>query len=191
MKVDHIGLTGMMASGKGEVVKILEELGYKYISLSDIVREEVALAGKPVSRSEMQDIGNRLRSEGGPGILGKRIYEKLSGSPAGKWIIDGIRNPHEVTELRNLIPFSLIAVISDRDLIMKRLKERLRDTDIADNNQLNIRLDREWGINEPEGGQQVGKCVEISDYFIDNNQSIEELKKKVLETLKLMEDKNG
>ncbi len=191
MKVDHIGLTGMMASGKGEVVKIFEELGYKYISLSDIVREEVALAGKPVSRSEMQDIGNRLRREGGPGILGKRIYEKLSGSPAGKWIIDGIRNPHEVTELRNLNPFSLIAVISDRDLILKRLKERLRDTDIADNNQLNMRLDREWGINEPEGGQQVGKCVEISDYFIDNNQSLEELKKNVIKTLKLMEDKNG
>ena len=94
-----------MASGKGEVVKILEEFGYKYISLSDIVRKEVALAGKPVSRSEMQDIGNRLRSEGGPGILGKRIYEKLSESPGNKWIIDGIRNPHEVFELRNLSPF--------------------------------------------------------------------------------------
>jgi len=190
MKVDHIGLTGMMASGKGEVVKILEETGYKYISLSDIVREEVALAGKPVSRSEMQDIGNSLRDEGGPGILGKRIYEKLSGSPPGKWIIDGIRNPHEVTELRKLDPFSLIAVISDRGLILKRLKERLRDTDMADDKELNMRLDREWGIDEPEGGQQVGKCVEISDYFIDNNQSLEKLKKEVLKTLKLMENKN-
>lgn len=190
MKVDHIGLTGMMASGKGEVVKILEELDYKYISLSDIVREEVELTGKPVSRSEMQDIGNRLRNEGGPGILGKKIFEKLSGSPEGKWIIDGIRNPHEVMELKNLDPFSLIAVISDRDLILKRLKERLRDTDIADDIQLNKRLDREWGVDEPEGGQQVGKCVEISDYFIDNNQSLEELKNKVLKTLKLMENKN-
>ena len=139
----------------------------------------------------MQDIGNSLRKRGGPGILGKRIREKISGSPAGKWVIDGIRNPREVTELRELSSFFLIAVLSERDLILKRLKERMRGTDIADNEQLNKRLDREWGINEPEGGQQVGKCVEISDYFIDNNGSLDELKKKVLETLRLMEEKNG
>ena len=191
MSPEYIGLTGMMASGKGEVVKILESLGYKYTSLSDIVREEAAFRGKSVSRSEMQDIGNSLRKRGGPGILGKRIREKISGSPAGKWVIDGIRNPREVTELRELSSFFLIAVLSERDLILKRLKERMRGTDIADNEQLNKRLDREWGINEPEGGQQVGKCVEISDYFIDNNGSLDELKKKVLETLRLMEEKNG
>lgn len=191
MRAEYIGLTGMMASGKGEVVKILESLGYKYTSLSDIVREESVLRGKDVSRSEMQDIGNSLREKGGPGILGKRIREKISGSPAGKWVIDGIRNPREVTELRKLNSFFLIAVLSEKDMILKRLKERMRVTDIADNNQLNIRLDREWGIDEPEGGQQVGKCVEISDYFIDNNGSLNELKKRVLEALRQMEEKNG
>lgn len=191
MRINHIGLTGMMASGKGEVVKILENLGYKYTSLSDIVREEAALTGEAVSRSEMQDIGNNLRKKGGPGILGKRIGEKISGSPSGKWVIDGIRNPHEVSELRKLNSFYLIAVLSERDLILKRLKERMRGTDIADEKLLNERLDREWGINEPDGGQHVGRCVEISDYFIDNNGSLAELKEKVLEALRLMEEKNG
>ncbi len=190
MKVNHIGLTGMMASGKGEVVKVLADIGYRYISLSDIVREEASSSGKAVSRSEMQDIGNRLRSEGGPGILGKKIREKISTYPTGKWVIDGIRNPHEVTELKGLNPFLLVAVISKREIILKRLTERMRDTDIADIEQLNIRLDREWGTNEPEGGQQVGKCVDISDYIIENNGNLNELKVKVLEILRQMEVEN-
>ena len=191
MKANHIGLTGMMASGKGEVVKVLEELGYRYTSLSDIVREEAAITGRIVTRDEMQDIGNRLRSNGGPGVLGKKVREKIENLPAGSWVIDGIRNPHEVTELRKLKSFTLLAIISGRDLILKRLMERMRDTDIADQQQLNERLDREMGKNEPEGGQQVGKCIEISDYFIDNNGSLDDLRAKVIETLRMMEEKNG
>ena len=65
----------MMASGKGEVVKILEEMGYRYTSLSDIVREEAAKTGRTVTREEMQDIGNRLRTEGGPGNQSARFAQ--------------------------------------------------------------------------------------------------------------------
>ncbi len=191
MEKNHIGLTGMMASGKGEVVKILKNLGYKYISLSDIVREEVVATGKQISRSEMQDIGNKLREKGGPGILGKMIFEKISALHPEKWVIDGIRNPHEVTELRKLEPFSLIAVSAKRELIVKRLIDRMRDTDLADHDQLNKRLDREWGEGEPEDGQQVGKCFKISDYLLDNNGNIGELKNKVIKIIKQTEYKNG
>ncbi len=188
-KYTCIGLTGMMASGKGEIVKVLEDHGYKYISLSDIVREEVKKAGKKVTRSEMQDIGNRLRTEGGPGILGKKIREKISLSDVTKWVIDGIRNPYEVMELRKLDSFLLVAVRSERKLILKRIKERMRDTDIADESVLSNRLDREWGIGEPEGGQQVGKCFDLSDHIIDNNGSISELRKSVVKIIKTVEGK--
>jgi len=191
MKVTHIGLTGMMASGKGEIIKVLEELGYRYTSLSDYVREKAASTERTVTRNEMQDIGNMLRSKGGPGILGKMAREKIESLPPESWVIDGIRNPHEVTELRKLESFKLLAVISGRDLILKRLMQRMRDTDIADPKQLNERLDREMGKNEPEGGQQVGKCIEISDHFIDNNGSLDDLREKIFETLRIMEEKNG
>jgi dephospho-CoA kinase len=184
---NHLGLTGMMASGKGEVVKILENLGYNYISLSDFVREAAAATKRPVTRAEMQDIGNRLRKEGGPGILGRMVRDRIAESGAVKWVIDGIRNPYEVTELRELIPFSLIAVRSKKELIIARLKSRMRETDAADETELYQRLDREWGKDEPEGGQQVGKCVEISDHFIDNNGSLEELRLKVLKIVRLTE----
>ncbi|MFC2155923.1 hypothetical protein ACFLRB_05490 [Acidobacteriota bacterium] len=59
-----------MVSGKGEVAEFLKKKGYRYISLSDIVREEVARLSREVTRTEMQDIGNRLRNSGGAGVLG-------------------------------------------------------------------------------------------------------------------------
>ena len=66
----RIGLTGRMASGKGEAVRILTNHGFQYISLSDIVRREAAKATPALSRSQMQDLGNRLRREGGAGRPG-------------------------------------------------------------------------------------------------------------------------
>lgn len=186
-----LGLTGRMASGKGEIVKVLQKFGFKYISLSDIVRERAAMEGKEPSRSQMQDIGNLLRTEGGAGILGKKVREKIVGSNIEKWIIDGIRNPAEIAELKMINSFYLIAVVSARDLIIKRLQKRLRKSDIADINEINRRLDREWGINEPPGGQQVGGCVDIADFIIKNNSTLEELENETVKLLRSLEGKNG
>jgi dephospho-CoA kinase len=186
-----LGLTGKMASGKGEIVNILTGRGYKYISLSDMVREAAASIGDEVSRVEMQNIGNRLRKEGGAGVLGRKVKEKIEASSIKKWVIDGIRNPAEVSELKTLEAFSLIAVDSKDGLIFNRLKIRKRTTDIADENELKKRLDREWGIGEPPDGQQVGKCVELADFFIKNNGTLKFLEDRVLEILNFTEEKNG
>ena len=54
-----IGLTGRMASGKGEAIRVLNHYGFHEISLSDIVRDEARKAGKEITRSQMQDIGDQ------------------------------------------------------------------------------------------------------------------------------------
>lgn len=174
-----IGLTGRMASGKGEVVAALEQHEYRYISLSDIVREEVARLGREVSRAEMQDIGNSLRKSGGAGVLGKRVGEKIASSGREKWVIDGIRNPAEITELREIDSFYLVGVDADIDIIIHRIKLRDRNTDQAEEAELRKRLDREWGIGEPEDGQHVGKCMAMADFVIRNNGTLKELRSEI------------
>jgi len=180
-----IGLTGRMGSGKGEVVKILEDIGFKYTSLSDMVREEAARMGREVTRAEMQDIGNRLRTEGGAGVLGKRIAEKILADTSNtpKWIIDGIRNPAEITELRKLKSFFLVGIDANIETILERIKSRKRTTDLLDEDELRKRLDREWGIGEPEGGQQVGKCMPLVDFTLTNNAGLDELKTNLTRVL--------
>lgn len=186
-----IGLTGRMSSGKGEAIKILKESNYRYISLSDIVRDEVAKTGQEVTRSQMQDIGNRIRKSNGPGILGKQIREKIKTSDYKKWVIDGIRNPAEIDELKKIENFFLLGLNSEIDTIMDRIKKRNRKTDIAETEELKKRLDREWGIGEPQHGQHVGKCMELADFVVDNNGSLEELELKIYNILKLIGEKNG
>jgi len=170
----HVGLTGPMGSGKGEVVALLVARGFAPISLSDIVRERVRELGRPIDRSQMQDIGNSLRTEGGAGVLGRRVRERIEAS-GGRFVIDGIRNPVEVEELRRLPGFFLIAVTAPTELLIARMLSRGRDTDRAAEGELRRRLAREWGEGEPEGGQRVGACVALADATLVNDGPLEDL----------------
>lgn len=186
----HIGLTGCMGSGKGEVARCFEQFHFHYISLSDIVREEIRQR-TDISRSQMQDIGNKLREEGGPAILARRVIRKIKSSLGKKWIIDGIRNPAEVLELKKLCPFHLIGVSADTAVILKRIDSRKRGTDRINISKLKKTIEREWGAGEPENGQQVGKCMKMADYTLENNGSLEELKKKCRKILSIIEGKHA
>lgn len=179
----HIGLTGRMGSGKGEVVRLLERRGFRYASLSDIVRAEAAQSGGGTRRDDMQDVGNRLRAEGGAGVLGRRVREAIQADPWPRWVIDGIRNPAEVLELRRLDAFRLVAVECAVETILERMRRRGRATDAVSESELRAALEREWGRGEPAGGQQVGPTVAMADFTIDNNGALARLEAQVDEVL--------
>lgn len=188
----HIGLTGSMASGKGELAKCFKRMNFSYISLSDMVRDAARQRGiKKLTRQEMQNIGNELRHRGGPGVLAKQIREKINSGKAKTWIIDGIRNPAEVAELRELPHFYLIGITSDLEVLLKRLNSRKRKTDLASTSKMKEVIRREWGVGESEEGQQVGRCMELVDFTIENNGTLMELRKKCQEILRIIEEKNG
>jgi dephospho-CoA kinase len=175
----RIGLTGRMASGKGEAVRILVGYGFKYVSLSDIVRREAAKVDLAVSRSRMQDIGNRLRVEGGAGVLGRMVRELILAAPEPRWVIDGIRNPAEVRELKKIGDFFLIGVDCAIPTILARMKERGRATDALSEGELRAILEREWGLGEPAGGQQVGPTLAMADFTVANDGTLADLKSRL------------
>jgi dephospho-CoA kinase len=219
-----IGLTGRMGSGKGEAVRILEQRGFSYVSLSDIVRREAARAGgetaprsqepgtsghavslQPaaqggttpsvrgetapsvrggaITRGRMQDIGNRLRKEGGAGVLGRLVREQVTAAGEARWVIDGIRNPAEVLELRKIADFFLVGIDCDVPIILERMRQRGRATDRTGERELRAALEREWGRGEPEGGQQVGPTMAMADFTVCNNGTRAELKARLEEIL--------
>ncbi|MBU4124611.1 MAG: AAA family ATPase, partial [Nanoarchaeota archaeon] len=127
----YVGLTGYMGTGKGEVAKKLTNQGYKSISLSNIVRQEADKRGLKHTRENLQDVGNDLRRTYGPGILALRIRETIENEEGatfgtGKWVIDGIRNPHEAAEIKRIPHSSLLAVTSSLTTITNRIKTRHR-----------------------------------------------------------------
>ncbi|MBT6730362.1 AAA family ATPase, partial [Candidatus Peregrinibacteria bacterium] len=182
----YVGLTGLMGSGKGEIVKMLQGRGFEYVSLSDMVRAEATSRGLENTRENLQNIGNELRSSGGAGVLGAKVRERILGDSEGKnWVIDGIRNPVECLELRELEDFQMIGVHASDEILITRMLDRNRDGAQVTKEQLEERLKRGKGIGEPPEGQQVSKCLDMADFFVINEGSIEDLHKKVEHFIKL------
>jgi dephospho-CoA kinase len=131
----------------------------------------------------MQDIGNRLRAEGGAGVLGRLVREQVLASAAERWVIDGIRNPAEVLELKKISGFFLVGIDSDIPAILARMKRRGRATDAIAEAELRAALEREWGRGEPADGQQVGPTLAMADFTVANNGTLAELQARLDEVL--------
>lgn len=187
MKKTIIGLTGSMGSGKGEVTRVLLAKGFEYISLSSMVREEARRRGVAEERERLMEVGNSMRAEGGTGVLAKKALEKIMASDHGLWIVDGIRNPAEIVELKTSGMATIVGVRARRDLLVSRILSRARSGDATTEADILAKVDREWGVGEPDDGQQVGRCMENADVTIVNEGTLEELDQKIilLEGLKI------
>lgn len=174
-----------MGTGKGEVSKKLQAQGYKYISLSDMVRAEATKRKLEHTRENLQEIGNELRKAHGPGILGRRIRETIENEEGaifgtGKWIIDGVRNPSEAQEIKKIPNSRLLAISSSLATITDRIRARKRPgEEKITKEEVFERLKKESGIGEEASGQQVQKCLDVSEFLIINEGSLEELDRKL------------
>lgn len=182
------GLTGKNAAGKGEIAKHLESKGFKYFSLSDALRDEATSRGLDHSRDTLIKLGTEMRERFGNNILAARINEKISKlkeQGTTDFVIDSIRNPGEIEELRKNKEFLLVGVHTDTEIRYKRLLARGRQGDAKTLEEFKEHEDRE---NNDEGaGQQLDKCLELADKIIDSNGTIEQANQdfdEYLETLK-------
>ncbi len=175
-----IGLTGPMASGKDTVIQTLKKKGFKNVTMSAIIKLEADKAGIPHERARIQDFANSVRAKEGAGCWAKRCMDKIESDGGDHWVVDGIRNPSEVDEFKKVPSFVLIAVMLSEDEIVKRIVTRKRDIDPTDPKEIKGKLLRDWGVNEPPEGQQVGLCVRRADYYFDNSIPLEKVENNFL-----------
>jgi dCMP deaminase len=178
-KLMYIGLTGYLASGKGVLAQILKDQDFKYISLSDIVREEATKQGLEHTRENLIKVGNGLREEHGSSYYARRVAEIVAKESEINWVIDSIRNPAEIKALDKLNNFHLVGISASPETIVKRVLSRKRDGDKLTEEDVLAKLKIEKGIGQPADGQQVKKCLDFSDFFIINEGTVEEVEKKI------------
>jgi dephospho-CoA kinase len=206
-----IGLTGSVGSGCTTLSKVLEECGFKRISISDLIKDKFREIHKkeptkdsygPNWRYELQTIGNQGRrgefADPSPNVENYKSYwielaiNRIEKRADKDVVIDGIRSIGEVNYLRNKYPqghFWLIAVHADYDVRWKRVqKKKSYDT------ERHFRRDdsRDSGEDDP-AGQDVRHCVYEADYIFKNDDDIDPtshrqqvLKKKIEGELGLM-----
>lgn len=122
-----IGITGENCAGKDTIAEYLQKKGFYYLSLSDILRDELAKAGKPVTRENLIEKGNELRTTHGPGVLSKLTMQKMDKSK--NYVVISIRNPVEVQELAKDPNFTLVYVTAPSQTRFERMKSRNRAGD--------------------------------------------------------------
>lgn len=176
----QVGLTGQFGAGCTEVVAAyLQELGFGYYSLSNIVKESASkrLGGleyqklsKKKLRQLLQDEGDSQRKADVTAIAKKVCDQIITDKCENKDIvIDSIRNPAEIDLLDSrLLNFFLLAVDASSEI------RWLRKQSDYDDDQERFKLDdlRDKGDYEPKYGQHTEECIYKSDIVIDNEKQI-------------------
>ena len=71
-----IGIAGTNGSGKDTVAEILEKNhGFLFVSVTDILRDELRKQNKPVKRENMRGLGDQWRRELGLAVLIDKAIE--------------------------------------------------------------------------------------------------------------------
>lgn len=178
-----IGLTGKNGSGKGEVARFLQEAGFTYHSLSDVLREELKRAGKEITRRNLTEFANELRRQKGAGCLGAMIVSRLE--PDHNYVVDSIRHPAEVEAMRARSDFYLLAVEADPPIRFERIKQRARENDTLTYEAFVEQEAKEAAGARPTD-QQLNQTFERADATIENNGTLEALHQKVRQIVQVL-----
>ncbi|VVB80411.1 Dephospho-CoA kinase [uncultured archaeon] len=175
-----IGLTGSLSAGKGVIATFLKKKGFVYISLSDELREYLKENKIQITRENLQNEGNKLRTKKGNDVLAKMASEKIKNQEYKNAIIDGIRNPAEVLHLqKNIKNFFLVAVDAPAEVRFKRMLARNRESDPKNIKDF-LKVDaRDKGKGEEKSGQQVGACMKLAKFVLINDGTLEEISSKI------------
>jgi len=171
-----IGLTGENCSGKGMVADYLQKKSFYFYSLSDVIREELTSKGTEITRDALIKEGNNLRQKYGSSVLAVKTTAKLQTDK--NYIIDSIRNPAEVNELKKLTRFVLLKIFSTPENRFERMKERNREGDPKTLKEF-LRVEELEASNQNSAKQQLTACMKLADKTIVNDDQPENLYKKV------------
>ncbi len=176
-----LGVSGLNGSGKGEVVRFLEERSFYALSLSDVIRAALREKGLDETRERMIETGNAIRAAMGPGGLAIKLSAQLV--PDRNYVIDSIRHPAEVEVLRaRTSRFKLLWVNADEAVRLERLRARGRGGDPTTLERLRELEGRELASSDP-AAQQLLAVRDLADFTIENDASLEQLHGRLRELL--------
>lgn len=177
-----IALAGEIASGKGEVVKILlKEYGVGVVRFSDCLRNILDRLHIKKSRENMQSLSTSLRNHFGKDILSRVVLVDVKSLAPEMVVLDGVRRIDDISMLLNDpdIIFHLIYIEAGLQARFERLKKRNENHGDADKSFDDFVRDQ---AREAEAG--VVQLKAIAGNVIVNEGSAEELRQKVIEVIK-------
>lgn len=182
-----IGLSGTNGSGKDTVGQILQdEYGYLFVSVTDILRDELNKQNKPTERENMRELGDKWRREIGLSVLVDKAVEIFNAKKEAYegLVVSSIRNVGEVEHIHEL-GGTVIWVDADPKIRYQRLVARRRSDDEKTFEQFLSEEQDEMHAYGDEAGLAMGEVKKLCDVFVENNfSSIEPFKEKIRANLR-------
>ncbi len=179
-----IGIAGTNGSGKDTVGQILQEdWGYLFVSVTDILRDELKKRNKPIKRENMRELGDQWRREFGLAVLVDKAIE-IFNSEAQKYkglVISSIRNIGEVEQIHRLGGV-MVWVDAEPEIRYKRITSRNRSAEDSKTYEEFLREEQdEMNVYGDEATLAVGEVKKLCDEFIENNSNDKEKLKLTIE----------
>jgi dephospho-CoA kinase len=181
-----IGITGTIGAGKGTIVDyLINKKNFQHFSARAFLVEEIEKRGLENNRDNMVIVANDLREKNSPSLVADELFKraKVSGQNC---VIESLRTIGEIESLKNKGNFTLLAVDADPKIRYERILKRSTSTDNISFEKFLADEKREMESTDPNK-QNLKKCIEMADFVIDNNGTLEELNLKMEEILKIIQ----
>lgn len=170
-----LGLVGEMAAGKTTVTEYIKEKhGGVSFRFSDMLRDILGRMHIEKTRGNLQTLSTILRQNFDDDIMSKVITLDVNEADSPLIITEGIRRPSDITYLKKLDGFHLIAIDVDERTRYERIIERVEN---SDDQHTTWEAFQAQGRQESE--QKIKEIAAKADYTINNNGSLEDAYKQI------------
>jgi len=160
------GISGSNGSGKDTLGHLLEDrYEFKFISVSDMLREEAARRGMEPNRKNLHVISAEWRREGGLGVLIDRaveLYEKTYALDHVGLALASLRNPGEVDKVHER-GGKVVWVDADPEIRYARIQFASRGRDDTDNLSFEKFMEEEAFEMQPTGDEATLNMQGVKD----------------------------
>lgn len=172
-----IAVVGMCGSGKSVICEHLENLGYYKLYFGGITYKLMKEEGIERTPDSERIFREKLREENGPECYAKFLYPEIMENEDKNIVLDGLYSWYEYKYLKERLKDNLvvIAIVCDKDLRYERISKRV---DRPFNREKAIERD----VSEIENLYKGGPIC-YADYFVLNNNSVEDVHNRVNEIL--------
>ena len=177
IKEQKIALIGRNGSGKSRIAVYLQEKGFQWISLSNVLRDYAKRKGWSLDRESLMQLGALIKADKGPSVLAQEaLSQSLETKDQQKWVFDSIRLPAELDCLK-ANGFYLLGIDADINIRFNRIAKRGHITDQVDFQTFKQQDEAEFFGKT--SGQHIEACFERCDIILNNDGDFETMKKEL------------
>lgn len=170
-KSRFIGVAGTNGSGKDSLGEMLAgKYNFLFISMTDMLRDELRKQGKDTSRKNMRELSAAWRRESGLGVLIDKAYALFEDSKdkyAGL-VVASLRNPGEPDRIHEL-GGTVVWVDADPRVRYERITGRGREDDTKTFEQFLEEEQAEMQHSGDEATLNMAAVKDKADIFISND----------------------